>query len=82
MIDVMQIVASIEADKKSKNVFPTHALLPEIMIKVKSEVKDELNKLVSEGKLNWCETLNTYGFYSKHKKYEGISKDSNGVEGE
>jgi hypothetical protein len=62
MIDVLEIVASIEAEKESKNVFPTHALLPEIMIKVKSEVKDELNRLVSEGKLGWCETLNTYGF--------------------
>lgn len=65
MIDVMQIIASIEADKESKNVFPSHALLPEIMVKVKSEVRDELNSLVSEGKLNWCETLNTYGFSIK-----------------
>ena len=65
MIDVFEIIASIEADKKSKNVFPTHALLPEIIIKVKSEVRGELNRLVSEGKLNWCETLNTYGFSIK-----------------
>lgn len=62
MIDVFEIVASIEDEKKSKNVFPTHALLPEIMVKVKSEVRDELNRLVSEGRLNWCETLTTYGF--------------------
>lgn len=62
MIDVFEIIASIEDKKSSKNIEPTHALLPEIMIKVKSEVKDELNRLVSEGKLNWCETLNTYGF--------------------
>lgn len=65
MIDVIQIIASIEADKESKNVFPSHALLPEIIIKVKSEVRGELNRLVSEGKLNWCETLNTYGFSIK-----------------
>ena len=68
MIDVFEIIASIEADKKSKNVFPTHALLPEIIIKVKSEVRGELNRLVSEGKLNWCETLNTYGFSIKKDK--------------
>jgi len=68
MIDVMQIIASIEADKESKNVFPSHVLLSEIMIKVKSEVKDELNKLVSEGKLDWCETLNSYGFSIKKDK--------------
>ena len=68
MIDVMQIIASIEADKKSKNVFPTHALLPEIVIKVKSEVRGELNSLVSEGKIDWCETLNSYGFSIKKDK--------------
>ena len=68
MIDIMQIIASIEAEKESKNVFPTHALLPEIIIKVKSEVRGELNRLVSEGKLNWCETLNTYGFSIKKDK--------------
>lgn len=68
MIDVLEIVVSIEAEKKSKNVFPTHALLPEIIIKVKSEVRGELNRLVSEGKLDWCETLNTYGFSIKKDK--------------
>ena len=68
MIDVVEIVASIEADKESRGVFPTHALLPEIMINVKSEVKNELNRLVSEGRLNWCETLNTYGFSTKKDK--------------
>jgi len=68
MIDVLQIVASIEAEKESKNIFPTHALLPEIMVKVKSEGRDELNRLVSEGRLNWCETLNTYGFSIKKDK--------------
>ena len=68
MIDVLEIVASIEADKESRGVFPTHALLPEIMINVKSDVKNELNRLVSEGRLNWCETLNTYGFSIKKDK--------------
>ena len=68
MIDVMQIIASIEADKKLKGVFPTHALLPEIVLKVKSEAKDELNNLVSEEKIDWCETLNTYGFSIKKDK--------------
>lgn len=62
MIDVFEIVASIEADKESRGVFPTHALLPEIMAKVDEAVRPELNRLVSEGRLNWCETLNSLGF--------------------
>lgn len=68
MIDVLEIIASIEAEKESRGVFPTHALLPEIMAKVDEAVRPELKRLVSEGKLNWCETLNTYGFSTKKDK--------------
>lgn len=62
MIDVLEIVASIEDEKRSRNIEPTHALLPEIMVKVKSEVKSELNQAVADGRLSWCETINSIGF--------------------
>lgn len=82
MIDVLEIVASIEAEKESRGVFPTHALLPEIMVKVKSEVRDELNRLVSDGRLNWCETLNSYGFSTiKINEHERVSKNSKESQG-
>ena len=62
MIDLLEIIASIEAEKKANGVAPSHAMLNEIMQKVDSSVKPELNKLVSEGKITWCETLNSFGF--------------------
>lgn len=82
MIDVIQIVASIEADKKARQIEPSYALMSEITNEATKLIKAELNQAVAEGRLNWSETINSIGFYSKHKKYEGISKDSNGVEGE
>lgn len=62
MIDLLEIIASIEAEKKDKGIAPSHAMLYEIIQKVDSSVKPELNKLVSEGKITWCETLNSFGF--------------------
>lgn len=82
MIDVYEIISSIEAEKKARHVEPSYALMSEITNEVTKRIKAELNQAVSDGRLSWSETINSIGFYSKHKKYEGISKDSNGVEGE
>ena len=83
MIDVVGIVASIEAEKKARGVHPTHALLLEINTEVKRLVKEELNAGVADGRLSWCETLNSYGFSTlNNNSNEGISKDSNGTQGE
>ena len=65
MIDVLEIVASIEADKKSRNVFPSHALFSEIISVVASQVRSELKQGVSDDKLTWCKTINSYGFSTK-----------------
>lgn len=83
MIDVMQIIASIEAEKESRNIVPSHALLSEINTEVMKIIKEELNAGVADGRLSWCETLNSYGFSTlNNNRDEGISKDSNGTQGE
>lgn len=62
MIDVESIIASIEAEKKSRNVSPSYAMMEEITNKVTEQVKSELNNGVAGGRLRWHETLNSYGF--------------------
>ena len=62
MIDVNAIIASIEAEKKKKGLFPTYALMEEITNKVSENVKAEINQGVSEGKLKWYKTINSLGF--------------------
>lgn len=44
---------------------PTHAVLGEIVAEVDKKIKPELRKLCMDGKIDWCETLNSYAFSIK-----------------
>ena len=68
MIDVMQIVASIEADKKARHIEPTYALMSEITNEATRLIKAELNQAVADGKLNWSKTINSIGFSTINNK--------------
>ena len=65
MIDVMQIIASIEADKKARNVEPSYALMSEITNEVAKRIKEEINKAVADDRLSFKKTINSIAFYSK-----------------
>ena len=65
MIDVLEIIASIEADKKSRNIEPSYALMSEITNEVTKRIKAELNQAVADGRLSFNETINSIGFYTK-----------------
>lgn len=60
MKTITEIINQIEEDKKSKNIFPTHALFREIVhIHGNSdEVRNELNKLYIEKKIIIGNTIN------------------------
>ena len=62
MIDVLEIIASIEADKKDRHIEPTYALMSEITNEATRLIKAELNQAVADGKLNRSETINSIGF--------------------
>ena len=65
MIDLVEIIASIEEYKKARNMSPTDAVLGEIVAEVDKKIKPELRKLCMDGKIDWCETLNTFAFLTK-----------------
>ena len=65
MIDVFEIIASIEEEKKSRNIEPSYALLSEITNDVTKRIKAELNQAVADGRLSFNETINSIGFYTK-----------------
>lgn len=65
MIDVLDVIASIEANKKSKNIVPSYALFSEITNEVTRQLKLELNQGVVDGKLSWNQTINSVGFSIK-----------------
>lgn len=68
MIDVYEIISSIEADKKARKVSPSYALLPEITNEVNKRIKLEINQLVMDGKVSWHETINSKGFSTINKE--------------
>jgi len=65
MIDVFEIIASIEADKKSRHVEPSYALMSEITNEVAKRIKEEINKAVADDRLSFQKTINSIAFYSK-----------------
>ena len=64
-IDLLQIIAEIESEKKECNKFPSYALYEEISISVGAMVAAELEDLVIEGKLIKNETLNSHAYTLK-----------------
>ena len=68
MIDVIEIISSIEAAKRQKNIAPSYALYSEISAEVSNRVKKELNQGVMEGKIGWNETLNSISFTIKNNQ--------------
>ena len=62
MIDVYEIISSIEVEKKAQNISPSYALLPDITNEVNTRIKLEINQLVMDGKISWHETINSKGF--------------------
>ena len=68
MIDVYEIISSIEVEKKAQNISPSYALLPDITNEVNKRIKLEINQLVMDGKISWQETINSKGFSTINKE--------------
>ena len=70
MIDVLQIIKEIIADKAERKVNPTSALLSEVINKVNEKVKAEINQLVIDKKLVFHRTINSISFDVVEEKEE------------
>ena len=62
MIDVYEIIANINRQKKDNSTVPPSALYSEIMDEVSRRVRDEINCLCKENKLTFHKTLNELSF--------------------
>lgn len=62
MIDVYEIIANINRQKKDNSTVPPSALFSEIMNEVSRRVRDEINCLFKENKLTFHKTLNELSF--------------------
>lgn len=62
MIDILDIIEKINAQKKDALKTPTFATLNEVMSEVTLQVKNEINQMVRERKIVYNKTLNSFSF--------------------
>ena len=70
MIDILEIIKEIVADKSEQKVNPTSALFSEVVNKVNEKAKAEINQLVLEKKLVFHRTINSISFDVVEEKEE------------
>ena len=70
MIDVLEIIKEIIADKAERKVNPTSALFSEVVNKVNDKAKAEINQLVIDKKLAFHRTINSISFDVIEEKEE------------
>ncbi len=64
-MNLLEIIEKIQKEKEAKRIDPDHARYLEIIKITGKPVKDEINNLVKEGKLEWGQTINDNWFKIK-----------------
>ena len=59
---ILAIIAEIQAEREAAHIVPPHVLTSEIINRVCHHPYQDLNELCSEGKINWCRTINDTAF--------------------
>lgn len=59
---ILAIIAEIQAERKAAHIVPSHVLTAEIINRGFQHPHQALNELCSEGKIDWCRTLNDMAF--------------------
>lgn len=59
MINVLSVVKEMEQERERQNIFPSHISYIALQNEVIKRLQKEINQLVKENKLSFCNTLNT-----------------------
>lgn len=62
---VLSIIAEIQEERKEAHIVPNHVLATEIINRGVHQPQQALNELYTEGKIDWCRTLNDTAFTIK-----------------
>ena len=65
MTDLLTIITRLQQEKRGKNIVPDHVEFASLMNEVASEVRAELNRLYSEGRIGIARTLNGKAVFVK-----------------
>lgn len=64
-LDVMEIIKEISQEKKDKHITPSHALRVDVKNRIMDKLREDLQQLVDEGKIEVGETINDLYFEVK-----------------
>lgn len=67
MIDVLEILKRIEAEKREHNIVPCIVRFAELQNAISEQVKAELNQAVKDGWISFHRTLNDISFGIKQE---------------
>ena len=59
---ILAIIAEIQEERKASHIVPNHVLATEIINRGFHQPQQALNELYTEGKIDWCRTLNDTAF--------------------
>ena len=59
---ILAIIAEIQEERKASHIVPNHVLTTEIINRGVRQPQQALNELYTEGKIDWCRTLNDTAF--------------------
>lgn len=65
---ILSIVRELQGEREKAHIVPPHVLTSEIINRGCHNPYAAINELVSEGKLEWCRTLNDVAFTIKESK--------------
>lgn len=65
MIDVLETLRRLQAEKRGKRIEPDHIGLARLLNEVVKEARAELNRLYREGRVGATETVNGKAVYVK-----------------
>ena len=59
---LLAIIDDIQSEREAAHIVPPHVLTTEIINRGVHQPQQALNELYSEGKIDWCRTLNDTAF--------------------
>lgn len=62
MIDIYETITLLQKEKEAKGIVPTDVIFEEILLDVRSQVKEEIRQLCREKKIEFHKTLNSTSF--------------------
>ena len=67
MIDVLELIRRLQREREERHIVPTHVDFIHLMNEASKEIRQELNALYQEGKIDVKETINGKAVFVKEE---------------